>query len=446
MIPPKSRTGATRFPRSFEALTHVMNIYAQIILATLAVDYLLTLAANVANLKAMKSEAPPGLRDVYDAEAYSRSQEYTRVRTRFGFVTSTFDLAVLIAFWFAGGFQALDAWLRSFELGSLVTGLAYIGLLVLAKGALTLPFVLYSTFVIEDRFGFNRTTPRVFVLDSLKGLSLGILIGGPVLAAVLLFFEKAGDAAWIYCWMVSTAFVVVFQLVFPTWILPLFNRFDPLPEGDLRDALSRYASSVGFALKGVFVMDGSKRSSRGNAFFTGIGKNRRVALYDTLVEKHTIPELVAIMAHEIGHYKKKHILRHLVLSILHSGVMFYLLSIFISHQGLFEAFYMEESSVYSGLLFFGLLYAPIELILQVFLFSRMRHDEFEADRFAAETAEPEAMISALKKLSADNLSNLTPHPFYVFLNESHPPVLQRIEAIRDCVPAAAVPSPQLSGT
>jgi STE24 endopeptidase len=267
-----------------------------------------------------------------------------------------------------------------------------------------------------------------------------------VLSAVLLFFEKAGAAAWIYCWIVSSVFVLVLQLVFPTWILPLFNRFDPLPDGDLRDAISRYASSVGFALAGVFLMDGSKRSSRGNAFFTGIGKNRRIALFDTLVEKHTVPELVAVLAHEIGHYEKKHILRHLVLSVLHSGVMFYLLSIFLSHEGLFAAFYMEESSIYSGLLFFGLLYAPIELVLQVFLFHRMRLDEFEADRFAAETAEPEAMVSALKKLSADNLSNLTPHPFYVFLNDSHPPVLRRIEAIRGRAPAAALAAPQLSGS
>lgn len=408
-----------------------MNVYAQIILAALLLDYVLTLLADLLNVRALESEAPAELHDVYAAEEYARSQEYTRVRTRFGFVTSTFDLAVLLVFWFAGGFQALDGWLRGFELGELATGLLFIGSLVIGKEVLTLPFRLYSTFVIEERFGFNRTTPRIFVFDLLKGLAVALVLGAPLLAAVLVFFEKAGESAWIYCWLATSAFTVGLLFIFPTWILPLFNKFEPLPEGELRDAISRYAGSVDFALAGVFQIDGSRRSSRGNAFFTGIGKNRRIALFDTLVEKHTVPEIVAVLAHEIGHYKKKHIVKHQVVSIVHSGVMFYLLSVFLSHEGLFDAFYMRESSIYSGLVFFGLLYAPIEMVLQVFMNLRMRRDEFEADRFAAETAEPEAMISALKKIAADHLLNLKPHPFYVFLNESHPPVLQRVETIRN---------------
>lgn len=414
-----------------------MNVYAQIILATLLLDYVLKLAADLLNLKALRREPPHELRDVYDAEVYARSQELTRVETRFGFVTSTFDLAVLLTFWGSGGFQWLDAWVRGFELGSIVTGLLYVGALVLAKGVLELPFSLYSTFVIEGRFGFNRTTPRVFALDLAKGLALAVVLGAPLLALVLLLFERAGEVAWLYCWLASSLFVLFIQLVFPAWVLPLFNRFEPLPEGELREAISRYAESVNFALQGVFVMDGSRRSSRGNAFFAGLGKHRRIALYDTLLDKHTASELVAVLAHEIGHYKKRHVVKNFAISLAHSGLMFFLLSIFLTHEGLFEAFYLEKTSIYAGLVIFGLLYSPIELILQMLMNLLMRRDEFEADRFAAETAEPEAMVSALKKLSADNLMNLTPHPFYVFLNLSHPPAVKRIRAIRGLAAASS---------
>ena len=411
-----------------------MNLYAVIILATLTVDYLLGLVANLLNLKALERELPADFADVYDADSYRRSQEYTRVATRLGFVTSTFDLLVLLVFWFAGGFSRLDLWLRGFELGPLATGLLFIGVLGLAKAVLGLPFSVYSTFVIEERFGFNRTSPKTFVLDLVKSLGLAIALGAPVLALVLLFFERAGAGAWIYCWLVFAVFTVVLQLIFPVWILPLFLRFTPLPEGELRDKLSAYARSVGFALQGIFVIDGSRRSSRANAFFTGFGRAKRIALFDTLIEKQTTEEIVAVLAHEVGHYKKKHILKVLVLQVAHSGVVFYLLSLFISHRGLFDAFYIEQPSIYAGLVFFGLLYAPVELLLSLFLNHRMRKHEFEADRYAVDTLErPETMVSMLKNLSADNLSNLTPHPFYVRLNDSHPPLLERVAAIRASV-------------
>jgi STE24 endopeptidase len=214
--------------------------------------------------------------------------------------------------------------------------------------------------------------------------------------------------------------------------MPLFNKFTPMEAGELRESITKYTESVHFPLKGIFVMDGSKRSTKSNAFFTGFGRNKRIALFDTLIEKHTIPELVAVLAHEIGHYKKKHIIKGMVISILHTGILFYLLSIFLSHKALFDAFYMEEMSIYAGFIFFGMLYAPVEMILSLFMQLFSRKNEFEADRFAAETIDDsENMISALKKLSRHNLSNLTPHPVYVFLNYSHPPVLQRIEKIRN---------------
>lgn len=408
-----------------------MNIFSIIILLTLLIDFVLNLAADFYNLKALKTGLPGEFRGVYDEETYRRSQEYTKVNTRFGFIISAFNLAVLLIFWFAGGFNWLDQIVRDWELGIIWTGLAYIGILILFKTILSLPFSIYSTFVIEERFGFNKTTPKTFVLDMLKGLGLGIVLGGPLLAGILSFFTYFETYGWLYAWGAVTAFTLFVQFIAPTWIMPLFNKFEPLEDGELRQKIEEMTTRINFPLQGIFVMDGSKRSSKSNAFFTGFGKNKRIALYDTLIEKHTGDELVAVLAHEIGHYKKKHILKNIIISILHTGVMFLLLSIFLNAGGLYEAFYMEQPSVYAGLIFFGLLYAPIEMILSIFMQIISRKHEFEADRFAAETTrQPQSMIQALKKLSKDNLSNLTPHPFYVFLNYSHPPVLKRIEAIR----------------
>ena len=409
-----------------------MNFYAAVILATLLVDFVLSLVADLLNLKASRRSLPAEIAHVYDAEAYRRSQSYTRSATRFGLIAKSFDLLVLLVFWFSGGFDHLDRWLRGFDLSPLLTGLLFIGTLGLAKGVLDLPFSIYSTFVIEERFGFNRTTPRTFVLDLIKGLALAIAIGGPILALVLVFFDAVGSNAWLFCWLAVSAFTIILQLVFPIWILPLFLEFTPLEPGELRTKLADYAASVGFALQGIFVIDGSRRSSRSNAFFTGLGRNKRIALFDTLIEKHSVSELVAVLAHEVGHYKRGHIVKGLVLAIAHSGVMFYLLSLFLGHAGLFDAFFMERASTYSGLVFFGLLYAPIELLLSLFLNHRSRRHELEADRYAVTTVEePQAMASALEKLAADNLTNLTPHPFYVFLNYSHPPLIERLAAIRE---------------
>ncbi len=408
-----------------------MNIYAIIILSALIINYVLDLLADFLNLRALRNELPDEFKDTYDAEAYRKSQEYTRVNTRFGFLTSTFDLMVTLIFWFAGGFNYLDGIVRSWRLGPVGTGLAYIGILLFLQMLLSLPFNIYSTFVIEERFGFNKTTPATFVTDILKGLALAIALGGPLLAGILAFFEYAGPYAWVYCWVASTGFALFTQFIAPTWIMPLFNKFKPLEEGELKEKILSYAHSVNFPVQGIFIMDGSRRSSKSNAFFTGFGKNKRIALFDTLIANHTVPELVSILAHEIGHYKKKHILQGMILSILHMGVLFFLLSIFISHRGLFDAFYMEHRSIYAGLIFFGLLYTPIETLLSIFMQILSRRNEYEADRFAVETADqPEIMIQALKKLSRHNLSNLTPHPFYVFLNYSHPPVLERIKALR----------------
>ena len=408
-----------------------MNLFFAIILAAVLVEYVLDLAANLLNLKALTPDAPSDLRDVYEPDKYRRSQEYTRVRTRFGLVTSAFKLGLLLAFWFVGGFDNLDQLVREWGYATIVNGLLYVGILLVGYTLLTLPFSVYATFVIEERFGFNKTSPRTFMLDRLKGLALLVVLGGPLLAGILAFFEYAGSLAWLYCWGAVTLFMLALQFVAPTWIMPLFNKFTPMEPGELRDAILDYARSVDFRVANIMVMDGSKRSSKANAFFTGFGGNKRIALFDTLIEKHTVPELVSVLAHEIGHYKKKHILQGTAIGILHMGVVFFLLSVFLDSSGLYDAFFMQEESIYSGLLFFGLLYTPIEVLLSMVMQAISRRHEYEGDRWAAETvATPSSLVDALKKLSADNLDNLAPHPFYVFLNYTHPPLLQRVRAIQ----------------
>lgn len=408
-----------------------MNIYAIIILSTVLFEFILSHIADWLNLKNMSPDLPDEFKGFYDEEKYRKSQEYTRTYSRFGFLVESVDLVVLLLFWFLGGFNWLDVAVRSFGLSPIWTGLIFMGILIAAKSIISLPFSLYTTFVIEEKFGFNKMTLKTFILDRLKGLLLGVLIGAPLMAAILAIFQYLGSYAWLVGWGVVTLVSLIMSYIAPTWILPLFNKFEPLDDDELKDAIMNYAKTVNYSLAGVFKIDGSRRSAKSNAFFTGFGKNKRIALYDTLLEQHTTDELVAVLAHEIGHYKKKHVIRNLITGILQSGVMFYLLSIFLSHKGLFDAFYMQHMSVYAGLIFFGMLYGPIELILSIFTNITSRRNEFQADRFACETTGgAESLIVALKKLTVNNLSNLTPHPFYAFLNYSHPPMLQRIEAMR----------------
>jgi len=393
-------------------------------------DFVLNGLSDYLNLTRLQEDLPEAFEGVYDPERYRKSQEYLKVNTRFGWMIAAFDLIVILVFWFGRGFPLLDEWVRSFGYGSILCGLTYIALLVVFKALLSLPFSIYHTFVIEERFGFNQTTWATYFLDLLKGLGLAILLGAPLLTGILAFFEYAGTNAWWYCWIAVTVYMLGVQFIAPTWIMPLFNKFSPLADGELKSAILSYAGSIKFPIQNVYVMDGSKRSSKSNAFFTGFGKHRRIVLFDTLIKRHTTGELVAVLAHEMGHYKKKHIIQSLVLGILQMGFMLYLLSIFISYQGLFDAFYMSRTSVYAGLIFFAMLYSPLDFFIGLFMQMRSRRNETAADRFAVETTrDPQSMVDALKKLSVHNLSNLLPHPFYVFLNYSHPPVLQRINAI-----------------
>ena len=408
-----------------------MNPYLIVIPGVLIGHYLLELLSDWLNLRHVSTDLPADFEGYYDADRYGKSQEYLRETTRFSIVADTIQIVFTLVFILIGGFNLVDRMAMRPGMGSIGTGLAFAGILIFATRMLNLPFNIYSTFVIEQKYGFNRTTPATFVTDILKSLLLTALIGGVVFAAILWFFEKTGDFAWVYCWIATVVFQVLIIFIAPYVILPLFNKFTALEDGELRTSIERYASSRKFRMKGVFKMDGAKRSAKTNAFFTGIGRSRRIVLFDTLIAKHTVAELVAVVAHEMGHYKKKHILQAMARSVVSSGVMFFLLSLFMENQLLFDAFKMERVSIHGSLFFFGLLYTPIAVLISIVEHAISRRHEYDADTYAVETTgSSEPMVSGLKKLTVDNLGNLTPHPFKVFLSYGHPPVLARIRAIQ----------------
>jgi STE24 endopeptidase len=408
-----------------------MNPYLIFILAVLLTGYLLNLLVSILEVRSLQPELPAEFADVYDRDKYSKSQQYTRTTTRFSTLQDSFMTSVTVIFILVGGFNQIDLLARGFGFGAIGTGLLFTGGLMLLSFLVGLPFSIYSTFVIEERFGFNKTTARTFVLDILKGILLSAAIGGPLLAAVLWFFQAAGNMAWLYCWLAVTGFTLVLQFLAPVLIMPLFNRFTPLEDGELKQSITDYAREQNFAMKGIYTMDGSKRSTRLNAFFTGFGRFRRIVFFDTLVDKLKPGEIVAVLAHEMGHFKHKHIFKMMAASILQTGVMFFILSLFLGNEQLFAAFGMDHVSIYAGLVFFGFLYAPVSTLLSIFFNFYSRKNEYEADNWAVtSTGQTGALISGLKKLSVHNLANLTPHPFNVVINYSHPPILQRIAAIK----------------
>ena len=408
-----------------------MNIYLLIILSALIGEFLLRTLVRVLNLKALDPGLPNEFQGYYDEEKYARSQDYTRVNTRFAFFTTSFDLIVILVFILFGGFNFVDQIIRGFSLSTLPSGLAFFGILFFTSDLISTPFSLYQNFVIEEDFGFNKMTLKTFILDKLKGYLLTLVLGGVFLTAILFFFEKTGEYGWLYAWGIIGLFMILIQPLFTLVIAPMFNKFTPLEKGELRTAIENYAQKVEFPLSRIDVMDGSKRSAKSNAYFSGFGKQKRIALFDTLLEKHSNDEMVAILAHEVGHYKKHHIKVGILISILHTGLLFWFLSIFIDNPGLFEAFQMKEISVYGGLTFFMILYSPVELVLSVIMNAVSRRNEFQADAYSAKTTEKsEHLISGLKNLSVSNLGNLTPHSLSVLLDHSHPPVLERITALK----------------
>jgi len=409
----------------------MMNSWLLVILFILFTTYLLELTVSLLNIRALNPTLPKEFETTFNDREYEKSQNYTRAGHSLSLVGNSFSTFLTILFLLLGGFNYVDIWARSFGFGQITTGLLFTGILALLSFVIHLPFSLYSTFIIEERFGFNRTSLKTYFLDIMKGGLLAIVLGAPLLALILWFFINTGDYGWLYCWFGVVAFSIVLQFLAPVLIMPLFNRFSPLEDGPLKDGILSYVKKEHFKLQGIFTMDGSKRSSKLNAFFTGFGKFRKIVFYDTLLDKLNTPEIVAVLAHEMGHYKLKHIFKMLFASILQTGIMFYLLSIFLDNRDLSRAFLMEETSIYSSLVFFGFLYSPINILISILFNAFSRNNEFAADRYAARTTgSPEELISSLKKLSQANLSNLTPHPVMVFVHYSHPPVLARIEKLR----------------
>ena len=407
------------------------NAWFFFIVAAFVIFWKVDFFTTLLNMKSLSPGVPDAFRDIFDADTYAKSQEYTRIRSVFGIGKSVLSIVVFFTFWWLVGFQWLDNWVRGFECGPILTGMIFVGVLFLANYLLTIPLDLYSTFKIEADFGFNKMTFGTWMGDQVKALILGVIIGAPMLALILWLFQTVPNA-WLWGWVVTTVFSLFLAYVSPTYIMPLFNKFEPIGTGPLKDEIHKMAEKCDFPLKEVSIMDGSKRSSKSNAFFTGFGNNKRIALFDTLVEKHTVPELVAVLAHEIGHFKEKHIVKGITISILTTGLMFFLLGRMMESRSLFDAFGVKETSVYLSLVLFGILMQPVGELLGIGGNILSRKHEFEADAYAAKvTGDPDAMVSALKQLSKDNLSNLTPHPAYVFLNYSHPPVIQRIEALRE---------------
>lgn len=392
--------------------------------------FLLEMVSVLLNLSRLRPELPEEFRDVFDAEAYAKSQAYTRESERFDLLSGAVKLIVFLAFWLGGGFGWLDGLVRGWTASPITGGLAGIALLSLGSSLLSWPFDWWDTFRIEEKYGFNKTTPGVFWVDRIKGLVLSAVIGLPVMALLLWLFGNFPNA-WLWAWLSVTLILLALQFLAPRYLMPIFNKFTPMPDGPLKTAIQGLSERCEFPVKELFVIDGSKRSSKGNAFFAGFGKNKRIALYDTLIEKHPEPELLAVLAHEIGHFKRGHIVQRLAVAVLQLAVVFLLTGLLLNNKGLFAAFGVAEPSVWLSIVFFMILFEPVQTVLGIFSSLWSRKHEYEADAFAANAMRgPQELIDGLKRLARDNLSNLTPHPFHVFLHYSHPPMLQRLAALR----------------
>ena len=411
-----------------------MNLLAVLILISLFLLWHLEFIATLLNLKTFPATPPPELGDLMDQEKLDRARSYLAVNSRFDILRASVSLALLLAFWWLGGFPFLDTLARSLSENPVIAGLAFLAALFLAQNLISLPFDGYETFVIEEKFGFNKSTAATFISDRVKGLALSAVLGLPLAAGILWIFDTVPNA-WLWAWAFVTAFQLILTYLAPSLILPLFNKFTPMPDGPLKDAIHSLGVKCGFPLEGVYEIDGSKRSTKANAYFTGFGKHKKIALFDTLTEKSTTPELLAILAHEIGHFRLGHIRQRLAVGILQMALIFFLIGLATDPQGAFarqlhDAFGVTDISPHAGLVFFTILLEPASKLLSVLANAWSRKHEFEADAYAAQaTGTPEALASALRKLSSDHLSHPAPHKLRVVLDYSHPPLLQRLQAL-----------------
>lgn len=398
-----------------------------IIIGIIVINFVKDKILNAINAKHFDDDIPKELRDVYDTDEYSKSQHYKTTNYKFGIWASLFSIILTLAFLFFDGFEYIDNLARSYSDKPIIIALIFFGIIMIASDIITTPFAYYKTFVIEEQFGFNKTTRTTFILDKCKGLLMMAVIGGSIISLIIWFYQITGKQFWIYAWGLVTVFTIFMNMFYSKLIVPLFNKQTPLEEGDLRNKISEYAKSVGFNLNKIFIIDGSKRSTKANAYFSGFGSEKRVTLYDTLVNDLDDEEIVAVLAHEVGHYKRKHIIFNLITSILLTGLTLYILSIFVSNSLLSNAIGVEKPSFHVGLIAFGLLYSPISEVTGLIMNYVSRVFEYQADNYAKNTYKAEPLISSLKKLSKNSLSNLTPHKAYVFVHYSHPTLLDRIK-------------------
>lgn len=376
-------------------------------------------------------EVPEGLRGYFDEERMKRSLNYHREKKRLKAISSTVTVLGVLFLLFTGGFGWLDQQVAAYTQGPFLRPLLFFGILLGASELLSLPFSLYDTFVIEERYGFNKSTLSTFVADRIKAWVMGAILGGALFAFVIEVYRWAGSDFWLYAWVVLATFTLFMAIFYTRFVLPLFNKMEPMGEGDLRNAIRSFCDKVNFPLTDLYVMDGSKRSSKANAFFSGLGNKKRIVLFDTLIEKHSVQEVVAVLAHEVGHFKKKHTRSSVIISLLHMGLMLYLFSWAVESPALSQAFGVEAASFHIGLLGFSFLYTPISTLLSIGMNYMSRNNEYEADRYAKEHYGGEALAIALKKLSSDHLADLYPHPYVVFVHYSHPPILDRLKALDD---------------
>ncbi|RPD90756.1 M48 family peptidase [Aureibaculum marinum] len=406
------------------------QIVFNIIIGILIINFIVDKYLDYLNAKHFDDAIPPLLNDVYDQEEYLKSQAYKKENFKFSSITGAFSFLLTLAFFYFDGFAYVDQLARGLSDNEMVITLLFFGIIMFASDIITTPLSYYQTFVIEEKYGFNKTTKKLFFIDKIKGWLLMIIIGGGILALIFWFYQQTGQNFWIYTWIFMAVFSIFMTLFYSSLIVPLFNKQTPLEEGELKTALENFAQKVGFNLDKIFVIDGSKRSTKANAYFTGFGKKKRIVLYDTLINDLEINEIVAVLAHEVGHYKKKHVIFNMISSILLTGVTLYILSFFIDNKLLANALSVSESSFHIGLIAFGVLYSPISEITGLIMNIFSRKFEYQADAYAKTHFGAKPLISSLKKLSKNSLSNLTPHKAYVFMHYSHPTLLQRIKAMQ----------------
>lgn len=402
-----------------------------VIIAILLLDFLVEHTLSFLNAKYAKTELPEELSDVYDKNEYARQQMYLRANKQFAHVSGAFSFLLILAMILFGGFAIVGQWADSVAANPILVSLIFFGVIFLANDLISTPFDWYDHFVIEERFGFNKMTLKTFFSDKFKGLVLMAIVGGLILAIIEWIYFSVGSGFWFYAWIIMAAFSIFMNMFYAQLIVPIFNKLTPLEEGELRDAIEKFGKEAGFQLDNIFVMDGSKRSTKANAYFSGLGAKKRIVLYDTLINELTTDEIVAVLAHEVGHYKHKHTFCFLVLSLLNSLIMLSLLGQVLDNDALAQALGMNEASFHVNMLVFGLLFTPVSVFIGVIINIISRRFEYQADRFAKEHGLGDELISALKKISAKALSNLQPHPAYVFFYYSHPTLLQRIRAIKN---------------